>query len=572
MKKIIYILSVALVMIATACDDHLDTKNLYSVTSDNYYKTPQQIDEAMAGVYNALYAPDAVSDEHLIAELLSDVVFAGGGSDDILAHNIAAFTDPLEDTHKDLWLQTYKGIARANAILEAVENNDFSNHFSTAEQAAQFKNKTLAEAYYMRGFLYFRAARFFGGMPLILKTVGPHDVKRSSVAETFGQIAADFSQAIKRFPEQNINSIPLSEYGRANLWIAKAYLARTYLHYCGYMTNIAKSATDIIALPDGSSLNKAQVVAHLEDIQSKAGYELATDFRNLWPYSHINAVADTAILPWAATNSLAWVGQDGPKSTIGTGNKEVMFALRYANGGWAPDDRFRNWVVLYFGVRKNSLIPFGEGWGWGTIHQQFYSNWANDDTRKQGSILVMGDADQGTADYSPNQGMFETGLFNKKYTPLQFSDEGTTTGMFRKLYGSGEDSYMLWHAQDFYYLRYADVLLMHSELTQTATGLNMVRKRAYGAAHVDVPYTLENLKKERLYEFAFEGVRWFDIVRWGDVEGSGTYYGVESDVMNEGVAAKFRKVYRKATKGLRPIPESEIRLSNGAYEQNEGWD
>lgn len=572
MKKLIQIIAVALLTFTTSCDDHLDTKNLYSVSSDNYYKTPEQINEAMAGVYNALYAPDAVSDEHLIAELLSDVVFSGGGSDDIAANNIATFIDPLEDTHKGLWLQTYRGVARANAILEAVEKNDFSNYFSSATEAQNFKNKTLAEAYFMRGFLYFRAARMFGGMPLIVKTVGPHDVARATFGETFGQIASDFDNAIKLFPEVNINNIQLAEYGRANIWTAKAYLARTYMHFCGYMTNIEKQATDVVVLPDGTAINKAQVVAHLEDIQTKSGHELTPDFRNLWPYSHINTVAGSNVLPWAATNNLAWVGQDGPHSTIGTGNKEVMFALRYANGNWAPDDRYRNWVVLYFGVRKNSMIPFGEGWGWGTIHPQFFSGWSNDDMRKSGSVLVLGDATQGTDAYQGNQGMYETGLFNKKYTPIQFSDNGTVTGMFRKLYGSGEDSYMMWHAQDFYYLRYADVLLMHAELTQTANGLNAVRSRAYGAAHVDVPYTLENLKRERLHEFAFEGVRWFDLVRWGDVAGNANYYGVEADVMNEGVAAKYRRNYRTVTKGLRPIPESEIRLSNGAYQQNAGWE
>lgn len=312
MKKLIQIVAVALILFSTACQEHLDTKNLYSVSTDNYYKTPEQINEAMAGVYNALYAPNAVSDEHLVAELLSDIVFAGGGSDDIAAHNIAAFTDPVEDTHKGLWLQTYRGIARVNAILEAVEKNDYSDFFPSAAEALQFKNKTIGEAYFMRGFLYFRAARFFGGMPLIIKTEGPHDVARATFSETFGQIASDFDNAIKFFPELNINNIPLAEYGRANIWTAKAYLARTYLHYCGYMTNIEKKATETIPLPGGGVINKTQVIAHLQDIQSKSGHELTPDFRNLWPYAHVNSVAGSNVLPWATTNNLAWVGQDGP--------------------------------------------------------------------------------------------------------------------------------------------------------------------------------------------------------------------------------------------------------------------
>ncbi len=41
--------------------------------------------------------------------------------------------------------------------------------------------------------------------------------------------------------------------------------------------------------------------------------------------------------------------------------------------------------------------------------------------------------------------------------------------------------------------------------------------------------------------------------------------------MNSGVAAVYTNSYRAETKGLVPIPESEIRLSNGVYEQNTGW-
>ncbi len=67
---------------------------------------------------------------------------------------------------------------------------------------------------------------------------------------------------------------------------------------------------------------------------ANSGYELTPDFRNLWPYSYVNESAGTDVLPWAATEGLEWVGQDGPNSTVGTGNKEVMFAKRFAFGNW----------------------------------------------------------------------------------------------------------------------------------------------------------------------------------------------------------------------------------------------
>jgi starch-binding outer membrane protein, SusD/RagB family len=118
-------------------------------------------------------------------------------------------------------------------------------------------------------------------------------------------------------------------------------------------------------------------------------------------------------------------------------------------------------------------------------------------------------------------------------------------------------------------MRFADVLLMLSELTENAQYMNMVRERA---GLDPIAYSLDALKQERLHEFAFEGLRWFDLVRWGDLdEPSKNYYDNEITVRNSGSNATYRVNYRPETKGLLPIPESEIRLSNGVYEQNPGW-
>jgi len=162
-------------------------------------------------------------------------------------------------------------------------------------------------------------------------------------------------------------------------------------------------------------------------------------------------------------------------------------------------------------------------------------------------------------------------MFNKKYTTVQHNGPDGNKGIFYYLYDMDHgDPMQLWAAQDFYYMRYSDVLLMHSELTETATGLNEVRHRA--GFTDDVAYSLDALKEERKFEFAFEGLRWFDLVRWGDVEdNSKNFYSNEVDVNNSGVASTYSVQYRTETKGLVPVPESEIRLSNGLYIQNPGW-
>ncbi|HNZ72313.1 MAG TPA: RagB/SusD family nutrient uptake outer membrane protein, partial [Prolixibacteraceae bacterium] len=123
-------------------------------------------------------------------------------------------------------------------------------------------------------------------------------------------------------------------------------------------------------------------------------------------------------------------------------------------------------------------------------------------------------------------------------------------------------------------IRFADVLLMHSELTETATGLNRVRQRANLP---EVGYSLSALKKERRYELCFEALRWNDLRRWGDVADIvANQTGVS--LLNRGNEDKytfgqydFLNRYN-ATKGFWKIPDSQITLSEGVLEQNEGWD
>nr|WP_319398881.1 RagB/SusD family nutrient uptake outer membrane protein [uncultured Carboxylicivirga sp.] len=582
MKKLLYIIAVGAMVFVSSCEDHLDTTNLYNKNLNSFYRTPTDINEAMNGVYNALFVNGPHSNEHVAANLLSDVMLGGGGPDDISAKNVDRFVDPSEDTYKDLWVETYNGVSRANAIIEAVAEGDFLPYFDTADEADGFKNNTLGEAYFMRGFLMYRAARFFGGMPIIATSDADRSVGRSSIEETWAFIASDFKMAAETLPKKKVDEYALDDYGHANVWVAKAYIARAYLYYTGYMTNIAKQATDALPLTDGGSITKSEVIVHLQDIQGQSGYMLAPDFRNLWPYSYVNESARTydpegtsPILPWAENEGLAWVGQDGPEPVIGTGNYEVMFALRYGLGNWDYDNgsgqKYNNRVPLFFGIRDHSMVPFGQGWGWGTVHSAFYDQWSDDDTRKEGSVLNLSskDADMGLADWNIGKGDQNTGLVNKKYTTLQHNGPDGIKGMFYYLYNmSNGDPMQLWAAQDFYYLRYSDVLLMLSELTETADGLNEVRRRA---GLEDVAYSLSALKEERLHEFAFEGLRWFDLVRWGDVETTNNFYGTEITVNNSGVEEPYQVSYRAETKGLVPIPESEIRLSNSVYEQNAGW-
>jgi hypothetical protein len=567
MKKIINLITIATLFVASSCSDYLDSENLYGKSLETYYKTPTDITEATSGVYNAIYVNGIHSEEQMAANLMDNMMLGGGGADDASAHRADNFEDPTEDTYRDVWVQSYNGISRANAIIERTEAADFSTFFSTKAEAEKFKKQAIGEALFMRGFFYFRLAKFFGGVPLIIKSNGDRLVPRATYTETFAQIASDFKLAIETIPATPFTSIPTSQYGHANKWVAEAYMARAYLFYTGYMTNIEQKATTDLPLVGGKTVTAADVTAYLNDCMTNSGHALVSDFRNLWPYSYVNKSAGSIVLPWAATNNLAWAGQDGITPTFGTGNRETMFVQRFSfgNWGWNSGNIYTNRLCLFTGMRDNSLVPFGQGWGWCPVNPKIWSTWSDTDPRKQGSILQVGQAAQGTDGYVADKGFHETGYWNKKYTSLQHGSKDGIKGMFIQMYNWTNADMQLMHAQDFIYMRYADVLLMHSEITKTATGMNAVRSRAGLPA---VGYSLDAIKEERLHEFAFEALHWFDLVRWGDVN---TAFNESFPVKNIGTTATYSAKYRAETKGLVSIPETEIRLSNGVYSQNPGW-
>ena len=123
-------------------------------------------------------------------------------------------------------------------------------------------------------------------------------------------------------------------------------------------------------------------------------------------------------------------------------------------------------------------------------------------------------------------------------------------------------------------IRYADVLLMHSELTESAKGLNLVQSRAGKST---TAYSQDALRTERAQELAFEGIRYWDLLRYGK---GGSYAAEQIAKMQSGVSVKnggveattsFDAANLTSKKGLFQIPSNEISLSGNVLVQNEGW-
>jgi hypothetical protein len=413
------------------------------------------------------------------------------------------------------------------------------------------KRKQKGEAHFLRAFFYFRLAQIFGEVPLDLSPDLEY-LPKASAAEIYAQIASDLSIAIANLSDTKYNQMPAAENGRATKWAAEALMARVYLFYTGYY----KQTT--LPLVGGGSVAQAQVVTWLEDCINNSGHRLLDDYRSIWPFSFLG---DSVATTYNFAKDVKFAGD---------GCAETVFAVKYSNQGrWGTSGRlaYCNQFVLFTSVRGKDYGSFGSGWGMASVNPQLLDIYETGDIRKESTILNQA-SDISDYEWNKDNNNHETGLMNKKYNAILIDG----VGMYYFLYGGLEKNNQLWNMQDDIIIRFSDVLLMAAELgSNSQTYFDRVRNRAfYPNPAPALTYSLDNLKLERRRELALEGIRYYDLLRWGDAQTAITSANGVVDVKNAGVAAKYQVNFNPA-RVFSPLPESQVRVSQGNLEQNPGW-
>ncbi|SDD37861.1 RagB/SusD domain-containing protein [Mucilaginibacter pineti] len=361
---------------------------------------------------------------------------------------------------------------------------------------AALKNRVLGEAKFLRALYYFNLVRLFGDVPLITKPqVVGDDLKLKRSPK------ADVYTLIIQDLTDAMGLLPAAstysgaDIGRASKGSAVGLLAKVYLTLGNYQQTV--------------DLCK-QVTA--------LGYSLNTNY------------ADN----FSAT-----------KKNTG----ESLFEVQYSGAttyGFFDDFNQSAWASTFTGPRNSDFV--GGAYGWDQPTQEFVNSYESGDLRKDITILYPGcpafDGKAYLASYST------TGFNLRKFlVPKSISPDYNT------------------NPEDFPVLRYADVLLMQAEamneLSQggAETPLNLVRNRA-GLGNVATGLSKDAFRTavlhERRMELAFEGQRWFDLIRINNGQ-----YGLDflHTIGKSNATAKFL---------LLPIPQQEID-SNPNLVQNPGY-
>ena len=624
MKK--YILSALVVSAATvfvSCNDMLDTDpRVTELTAATFPGKPADVEALNAATYSIMNTLGGGDQSGICNNpfywwcMMSDECYGSGGLQDNVNKSLHHFTTASSNQYEQEFILLYGGISRANNQIETIDNVKW-----TDAQKAQ-RDQLLGEAYFMRGLYYMWLSQLFGDVPLITSTVITDDMQNQVSADEviYPQILSDFVSAKNLMKPTRANGT-----GHADKFTAEAFIARAWMFWAGFYKKQAdlSSGDATIELveqegcPAGTKLAKADVVAALKDIVATGGYKLCEDYRSLWQYS----------------NSLLWdEAHDGvgheykfiadmkrencfDQPGMGNCNTEEIFQIQFLNASkWAISGTYNNarmysnYLSCFWGLRngatndngkRDKTYPFNQGWGQGTPSCNIWDDWSeaertgNDgkgytDIRKLGTMIDLdNELEAYTYEKDDNE---ESGYACKKYADVNLdacaADNDSWWSQCPGYTSSSLDNKQQGdHFEDFYLMRYADVLLMLSELTGDVQYMNQVQARA------NVPltktYSLKALQDERRWEFALEGLRFNDMRRWSGIDGGQscyaakalqaqdgkqiTCYGKKKSQVLKHMTCSWSKRYAD-TNGFLPKPQRQITLMNNKMQQNAGWD
>ena len=345
--------------------------------------------------------------------------------------------------------------------------------------------RNVGEARFFRAYSFFELVKAYGPVPLLnfYSSNAADNIKpKAPVDDIYAQIDSDLNIASQYLPV-NWEVAGTNRYpGRITSGAAKSLWAQTQLQ----------------------RKNWAQVVALCQDVISSGQYSLTPKFEDIWK------------------DGLNGAGKNGPES---------IFEMQATIGANGTNNYGSAWATSQNVRKDDGAHPWNLGWGWNTPTQHLVDAWDPTDPRKNKTILFSGQPDGGPAEGGygatlPPYGASQKGdsIPRKYWNKKVYSDP-----QMRQFTGSPHGADWINHR----IIRYADVLLMLAEAANEtgdgATAENMleqIRARARGGNNGVLPHIAFTgqaqmrtaIKNERRWEFAMEGYRFNDLVRWGDAQ------------------------------------------------------
>ena len=556
-KSNILVLGLLSFGLASCADSFLNVESKTESSTGNYYKTESDAYRALVGCYDGWQC--TTSNEgvgfYLASEMMADECFGGTGITDARNYQVIDRFDQSQSSadlnlYETDWKNYYAAVYRCNELITRADGIDWKSE--------ETKGTYIGEARAIRALCYFDMVRLWENIPLLTMPT-TDNVPQAAPDEVYQLIIEDLKFAAENIPSKAYpKEQTTTNDGHITKYAAEALLARVYLFYTGYYGK------------EPVGITKSEVLAGLEDIIASKEYSLVPKFKNLWP---------AAAVIWTANADGSYTKTD---TYAGRGNSEIVLAQKFNYtsdyNGNADGNR---WQVM-IAPRNLITVPYGQGWGGCTVSPKLVNSYRSSDTR--GTASVINYAAEGIASKENFSLLYDsqreyTGYGIKKYAPLaiwQQADDGTWSEV-NEVMGKdiGASEYQISPYQDFIVVRYADVLLMAAELgsPNAQDYLNQVRDRAFGGdTSQRVTVTEASIRNERMLEFAFEGLRYWDLLRRGVSAAAAEI--AETRILLSGGSEDVVTIESErivTTRGISQIPNYQITLSNNVLKLNVGW-
>ncbi|MDO6432825.1 RagB/SusD family nutrient uptake outer membrane protein [Flavitalea sp. BT771] len=472
-SKIIYMMA-GLMLMATGCDKKLNRLNPNAQTTDVFWKTREQAYAGCTAIYNALTVDgtymrsfpgltDSRGDDFTGDSPWLDLVLTG------------EFIIPTTSAPVFwIWRDFYLVVNRANQVIKYVGAYDESVLSKTE------KNRILGQAYFLRGLAFYNLATTFKVIPIMTEPfTNPSEFFTATASEDdiWSQIYSDLQAAEANLPisYDNVDGLDKGEKGRATKGAAAGLLGKAYL----YRKDYAKAGTQFEKFFAGGPLNNV--------------YSLMPDYRDNF-------------------------------KDVNENNSESLFEVQFTEGkgtdiNWCCDPT-SSWKQ----VQAISVTYGMEGAGFSDYlpTRWIYDEYklektvdGKDDPRLLVTIASYEPADNSVLAYGRAWWNPQTSIYPRKYT-----NDGVGNGKTVEVAAESGINYRV--------LRYADILLMYAEVLnetnktdQAYSYIQQVRARANlpdlatAKPNMTQAQMRDQLAHERALEFAIEGQRINDLIRWG---------------------------------------------------------
>lgn len=519
--KLKYILSAFVAgaaMLFTSCEDGLDIpKHGNMGTQNDFYKTDQEALEAVATLYKSW--GDNYYNMFSLKNLLSDDVWTGGGSrgdnPDMERLNEYSF-DTDHGTIAGAYQGLYAIIYSANLIIEKVEPD------------TPVKAQAVADAYFFRALAHFDLVTLWGTAPVVDHLLEPGEYRKgnSTPAELWEQVENDLRAAIdsKALPTKNGAADPMGAI-RVTHETALAMLGKAYLFQGKY----------------------AEAALELDKVIDSKKYELFQgDYDMLLHAANNNSCEAMLEVQRRNDKEQAW----------------NFFSYVYIMSGWRSG-------LMNFGT-ADALAKGCYGFFNPTraLYDAFVAREGSDGYRLRSTLRTYEElnAEYGLTINPGERLVGHEGVFNWKGRILK--DDCI----------NDQEYFQALQYTNLRVMRYAEVLLMAAEAHVMSGGsradeyVNAIRGRARLQPLTGV--TIDDVKTEKRLELCMEGVRFQDLVRWGDAARVLAAKGQNIPAFS--ATGLQEKAFSNSTFGFKekhallPIPRKEMDL-NHSMTQNTGW-